>query len=105
MRHCVTMDIVIDELIIEEDRPEHIARHNVNVDEVSEVILGDYVTGEGKEGKVLIIGKTSNKRLITIIVGKRTGKNIYGLVTARDSKKKEKWLYQKGFKEKQNGKN
>ena len=87
------MDIVIDELIIEEDRPEHIAKHNVTVDEVLEVVFGDYATGQGKEERVLLIGKTSNQRLITVIVGKRIGKNRYGLVTARDVKKKEKLLY------------
>lgn len=92
------MDIVIDELIIEEDRPEHIAKHNVTVDEVIEVVFGDYATDEGKEGRVLLIGKTSNKRFITVIVGKRTGKNRYGLITARDVKKKEKLLYQKQAK-------
>lgn len=64
------MDIVIDELIIEEDRPEHIAKHNVSVDEILEVVFGDYATGEGKED---------------------------GLVTARDAKKKEKLLYQEKF--------
>jgi len=37
------MDIEIDELIIEEDRPSHIARHNVTVSEVAEVVKGDYV--------------------------------------------------------------
>lgn len=92
------MDIVIDELIIEEDRPEHIAKHNVSVDEVLEVVFEDYATGVGKEGRVLITGKTSNSRLITVIVGKRRGINKYGLVTARDAKKKEKLLYQEKFK-------
>ena len=61
------MDIVIDELIIEEDRPEHIAKY------------------------------ASNNRLLTVIVGKRKGRNKYGLVTARDAKKKEKLLYQEKF--------
>lgn len=92
------MDIVIEELIIEEDRPEHIAKHNVSVDEVLEVVFGDYATGEGKEARVLITGKTSNSRLITVIVGRRRGRNKYGLVTARDAKKKEKLLYQEKFK-------
>jgi len=92
------MDIVIDELIIEEDRPKHIAKHNVTVDEVLEVAFGDYITGEGKENRVLLISKTSDQRLITVVVGKRVGINRYGLVTARDVKKKEKLLYQQEFK-------
>ncbi len=35
------MAIVIDELIVEEDRFEHIAKHKVEVDEVLEVVFGD----------------------------------------------------------------
>lgn len=31
------MDIVIDDLVIEEDRPAHIAKHDVAVEEVLEV--------------------------------------------------------------------
>ncbi|MBI2040441.1 BrnT family toxin [Candidatus Microgenomates bacterium] len=91
------MDIVIDELIIEEDRPEHIAKHNVSVDEILEVVFGDYAIGEGKESRVLITGQTLNNRLLTVIIGKRKGRNKYGLVTARDAKKKEKLLYQEKF--------
>lgn len=92
------MDIVIDELIIEEDRSEHIAKHNVTVDEVLEVVFGDYATDAGKEGRILLIGKTAKQRWITVIVGKRIGKNRYGLVTSRDVKKKEKLLYLKESK-------
>lgn len=91
------MDIVIDELIIEDDRPEHIAKHHVSMDEVLEVVFGDYVMGEGKEGRALLTGQASNNRLLTVIVGKRRGRNKYGLVTARDAKKKEKLLYQEKF--------
>lgn len=91
------MDIVIEELIIEKDRPEHIAKHNVTVDEVLEVVFGDYATGQGKDDRVLLTGKTLNQRLITVIVGKRVGINRYGLVTARDAKTKEKLLYKEKF--------
>ena len=92
------MDIVIDELIIEEDRSEHIAKHNVTVDEVLEVVFGDYATAKGKSDRVLLTGKTLNQRLITVIVGQRAGVNRYGSVTARSVKKKEKLLYQEKFK-------
>jgi len=92
------MDIVVDELIIEEDRPVHIAKHSVTIDEVYEIVFGDYATDAGKEGRILLIGKTSKQRWITVIIGKRIGKNKYGLVTARDVKKKEKLLYQRESK-------
>jgi hypothetical protein len=37
------MDVVIDDLIVEDDRPEHIAKHNVTIAEVLEVVAGDYL--------------------------------------------------------------
>ncbi len=92
------MDVNIDELIIEEDRPAHIAKHKVTIEEVLEVLAGDYLVVKGKLGRSLLIGKTANQRLITVVVGPRNGVNKYGLVTARPTKKKERLLYQEKFK-------
>lgn len=91
------MDVVIDEFIIEKDRPEHISKHGISVEEVLEVITGDYLVLEGKLDKSLLVGKTTKGRLITIVVGIRSGKNRYGLVTARHAKKKEELLYKENF--------
>src|SRR6266542_2555593 len=87
------MDIVIDELIIEEDRPEHIAKHEVTVDEVQEVIEGDYVFIQGKFRRVILIGKTKMGRVLAVVVGARKKKNTYGLVTARPADRKERAFY------------
>lgn len=88
------MDVKIDELIIEEDRPKHIARHKVKVDEVLEIVSGEYVYIQGKENRWLLIGKTKKSRFLTIVVGERKGENVYGLVTARSSSKEERSFYQ-----------
>lgn len=93
------MDVKIDVLLIEEDRPEHIAKHKITVDEVLEVVAGDYLIIEGKLGRSLLVGKTINQRLITVVVGIRSRVNKYGLVTARPTKKKEKLLYEDKFKQ------
>ena len=92
------MDIVIEELIINQGRPEHIKKHKVSIKEVFEVIAGDYLVLEGKSGRGLLVGKTKKGRLITIVVGRRIGANRYGLVTARHTKKKEEALYEEKFK-------
>lgn len=92
------MDIVIDELIIEEDRPEHIKKHGVSIKEVFEVLEEDYLVLEGKSEKKLLVGNTKKGRMITVIVGKRTGNNRYGLVTARHVKRKEEISYKERFK-------
>jgi hypothetical protein len=36
-------EVIVDTLIIEEDRPAHIAKHHIIIDEVLEVLTGDYV--------------------------------------------------------------
>lgn len=87
-------DVFIEELIIESDREEHIARHKIIIEEVSEIISGNYVYIKGKLQRWLLIGKTKKGRFLTVIVGTRKKKNIYGLVTARPSRKEEKSFYQ-----------
>src|SRR3989344_2461118 len=90
----VEIDIVIDTLAIEKDRPEHIAKHGVTVEEVLEVVSNDYVFIEGKYGRWLLIGKTKRRRFLTLVVGSRLNKNTYGLVTARPASKEERSFYQ-----------
>lgn len=83
----------IEYLIVEEDRPGHILKHNVTIKEVSEIISGDYVYIQAKRGRWQLIGKTKKNRFLTIILGKRSGKNTYGLVTARPASRKERSFY------------
>ena len=76
-------EVIVDTLIIEEDRPAHIAKHDIIIDEVLEVLTGDYVYIAGRENRWLIIGKTARKVFLTIVLGERSEENIYGLITAR----------------------
>ncbi len=87
------MDIEIDELIIEKDRPSHIARHNVTVNEVAEVTKGDYVFIQGKHNRWVLIGLTKKGKILAIVIGAREKKNTYGLVTARPAHRKERHFY------------
>lgn len=87
------MDLVVKVLIIDEHRIAHIARHQVAIDEVQEVVSGDYVFIEGREGRWLLIGKTKTGRLLTVIVGERSQEDTYGLVTARPASREERSFY------------
>jgi len=80
-------------LIVEEDRPGHILKHHVTIEEVSETISKDYVYIQAKRGRWQLIGKTEKNRFLTIILGKRSVKNTYGLVTARPASRKERSFY------------
>lgn len=87
------MEVIVDELIIEEDRPGHIAKHRVGIEEVIEIADGDYVYIKGKLNRWLLIGRTKRGRFLTVVVGQRRKKNTYGLVTARSSSKEERSFY------------
>ena len=86
-------EVIVDTLIIEEDRPGHIAKHNIIIDEVLEVLTGDYVYIAGRENRWLIIGKTARKVFLTIVLGERPEENTYGLITARPARRKERSFY------------
>jgi len=86
-------DVIVETLIIEEDRPDHIAKHNIIIDEVLEVLTGDYVYIAGRENRWLIIGKTAKKVFLTIVIGEREEENTYGLITARPARREERSFY------------
>ena len=86
-------EIIVEALIIEEDRLSHIAKHHIIIDEVLEVLTGDYVYIAGRENRWLIIGKTARKVFLTIVLGERTEENTYGLITARPARRDERSFY------------
>ena len=87
------MDLVIDSLIVDEHRLEHIARHEVAMEEVLEIVSGDYAYIQGRHERWLLIGKTSQGRFLTVVVGARARPNTYGLVTARSASREERNFY------------
>lgn len=56
------IDLEIKELIIEEDRSEHIAKHGVKIEEVLEIISGDFVFIQGKYERWQLLGKSKKGR-------------------------------------------
>ncbi len=102
------MDIVIDELIIEEDRPEHIAKHGVSVSEVREIISGKFAHFKGKHGRWILIGETKAGKALAVLIGPRKIEGKYGLVTARPASREERSFYKEFILQTtggQNGKN
>jgi uncharacterized DUF497 family protein len=86
-------DFVIERLVIEEDRPAHIARHDVTVEEVMEILAGDYVAVQGKHERYVVIGVTERGRILAVVVGPRAEQGTYGLITARPARRSERALY------------
>jgi uncharacterized DUF497 family protein len=82
----------IDDLIIDADRVEHIARHHVTAAEAEQVVFGNSVIRRSTEGRYRMIGQTDAGRYLCVIVAPRGG-GVFGLVTARDASDAERRAY------------
>jgi uncharacterized DUF497 family protein len=87
-------ELSIERLVIEEDRPAHIARHRVTIDAVIAVLIGDFVAVPGRDGRYVVIGKDEEAWFLAVIVGTRTERGTVGLVTARPARRTEQALYE-----------
>jgi len=87
------MDLIVETLIVDEHRIEHIARHQVTLEEVQEIVSGDYAYIKGREDRWLLIGPTKQGRFLTVVIGERSFPNTYGLVTARPARRDERSFY------------
>jgi uncharacterized DUF497 family protein len=86
-------DLVVETLVVDDHRIEHIARHQVTIDEVLEIVSGDFVYIQGHHERWLLIGKTNTGRFLTVVLGTRDGPSAYGLVTARPARTDERGFY------------
>jgi uncharacterized DUF497 family protein len=76
-------------LVWDDFNKSHLNKHSVSVREVQEAcqnILGKF---PAKNDRFLLIGKTKNERIISMIAAIKGSKSIY-IVTARDTSKNEK---------------
>ena len=73
---------------------KHIARHNIDQEEVEEVCYGNPLIQKGHKGRISVIGSTYSGRLLKIIL-KHKGNEKYYVVTAVDASAHEIALYQK----------
>ena len=89
----------IYELIIEPGQEEHIARHQVRVAEVEEVIFGAPFIRKASQGRYHIIGQTEAGRYLAVFVAPRE-QGVYSLVTARDADDAERRAYLRQSKHK-----
>lgn len=87
------MDVIIDTLVVEEDRPEHITKHKISLDDTIETVSKDYLVIKAKFNRRILIGETKNHKFLAVIVGKRPEKNTWGLITARPASRGERKLF------------
>jgi uncharacterized DUF497 family protein len=72
----------------------HIARHDVIPDEVEEVLChGNPVTSQTYQGRIRVVGPTSNQRILTVILAPTDERGVYYPVTARPTDRNERRQY------------
>lgn len=79
-------------LIWDKWNKEHIKKHNVTIKETEQVYNSKEVTKQSYFERTIILGRTKNSRLLTIVVSTEKQKQSY-VVSARDMSKKERRYY------------
>ncbi len=71
----------------------HIARHQVIPEEVEQACHTAPETLTGKKGRIILIGPTSARRMIAVVL-ESVGRGVFYPVTARTASRKERRYYQ-----------
>lgn len=86
------MIIRIKELIWDEFNSSHIQKHSVTTEEVESICSKKVTAWSTYSNRYLIIERTIKGRLLTIVLVQKS-KNIFYVVTARDTSRKERgWI-------------
>ena len=81
--------LIINDLIWSKENLEHIKSHNVTKSEIEEVCSGKFNNQPTYGSRLMIFGKTSIGRKLTIVLKEKENDN-YLIITARDMSKKER---------------
>lgn len=84
----------IDKLLWEDERIEHIARHNVNAKEVEDVCFGLHLSEKAGGLRYILSGQSLEGRYLNVVV-ERLGKGLFMPVTAFEMSDNYKRRYRK----------
>ena len=81
----------LKELFWDDFNSKHILKHGVNKTEVEQACKKQKLVLRVRDNRLLLIGKTKDKRILSIVLAK-VFETKYYVVTARDSSRKENIL-------------
>lgn len=81
----------LKELVWDDFNSKHILKHKVKKVEIEEACENRKLVFSAKNRRLLLIGKTNKGRILSIVLAK-VKPNVYYIVTARDSSRKERKL-------------
>ena len=76
----------------DDENVSHIARHNIDPDEVEEACYQRPFVLKGREGRYLVYGQAEDGRYL-LVVGHYLGQGVFRVITARDMSDSERRLY------------
>lgn len=86
--------MIINALQWDDDNVGHIARHNVNPQEVEDVCFGVHISEREKEQRYILSGQTAGGRYLNVVV-ERVGKGLFRPVTAFEMSEDYKRKYRR----------
>ena len=75
----------------------HIKKHRVSVKEVGEIFRIREVVKKSYKGRLIVVGRTNKKRFLTLVISFGRKNQAY-VVSARDSGRKERRVYNEEVK-------
>ncbi len=88
--------MLIGELQWDDENVEHIARHNVNPQEVEDVCFGLHISEKATGQRYILSGQAVAGRYLTVVV-ERVGKGVFRPITAFEMSQNYRRRYQKGL--------
>lgn len=87
----------IAELHWDDENIEHIARHNVNPQEVEEVCFGVHIIGKEKGQRYILSGQSAAGKFLNVVI-EQVGKGIFRPITAFEMSENYKKRYRRKLK-------
>ncbi len=84
----------IDSLYWDDENIEHIARHNVNPQEVEDVCFRTYIIEKESDQRYILSGQSANGRYLNVVI-ERVGKGLFRPITAFEMSENYKRRYRK----------
>ena len=84
----------IEDFEWDDENVGHIARHNVDPEEVEEVCCLNPLVMRGRENRYLVYGQSEEGRYL-LVVGVYLGQGSFRVITARDMTDSERKFYKK----------
>lgn len=90
--------MIVGNIQWDDENVAHIARHNVNPQEVEDICFGLHIGRKESNQRYILGGQTATGRYLNIVI-ERVGKSLFRPITAFEMSENYKSNYRKRFRE------